>query len=37
VSFQVKRVPSDGSDTMAIDARLHGVTLYITTDAANDA
>jgi len=37
VNFQVKRVPSDGSDTMAIDARLHGVTLYITTDAANDA
>lgn len=37
VTFQVKRVPSDGSDTMAVDARLHGVTLYITTDAANDA
>jgi len=37
VVFQVKRVPSNGSDTMAIDARLHGVTLYITTDAANDA
>lgn len=37
VVFQVKRVPADGSDTMAVDARLHGVTLYITTDAANDA
>lgn len=37
VAYQVKRVPSDGSDTMAIDARLHGVTLYVTTDAANDA
>lgn len=37
VLFQVKRVPADGSDTMAIDARLHGVTLYITTDAATDA
>jgi hypothetical protein len=37
VVFQVKRVPSDGSDTMAVDARLHGVTLYVTTDAANDA
>ena len=37
VMFQVKRVPADGSDTMAIDARLHGVTLYITTDAKNDA
>jgi hypothetical protein len=37
VVFQVKRVVADGSDTMAVDARLHGVTLYITTDAANDA
>lgn len=37
VLFQIKRVPADGSDTMAIDARLHGVTLYITTDASTDA
>lgn len=37
VVFQVKRVPADASDTMAIDARLHGVTLYITTDDASDA
>lgn len=37
IMFQVKRVPSDGSDTMAVDARLHGVTLYITTDASTDA
>lgn len=37
VVFQVKRVPSDGSDTMAVDARLHGVTLYFTTDAITDA
>jgi hypothetical protein len=37
VTFQVKRVPSDGSDTMAIDARLHGVTVYITTNASSDA
>lgn len=37
VKFQVKRVPADGSDTMGIDARLHGVTLYITTDAITDA
>ena len=36
VVFQVKRVPSDGSDTMAIDARLHGVTVYLTTDAITD-
>ena len=37
VQFQVKRVVSDGSDTMAIDARLHGVKLYITLNAATDA
>lgn len=37
VMFQVKRVPSDGSDTMGVDARLHGVSLYITTDASTDA
>ena len=37
VSFQFKRVPGDGSDTMAIDARLEGVTIHITTNAATDA
>lgn len=37
VIFQVKRVPSDGSDTMAIDARLHGIRLFYTTNAATDA
>ena len=37
VIFQVKRVPSNGSDTMAIDARLHGIKLFITTNAATDA
>lgn len=37
VVFQVKRNPSDGSDTMAIDARLHGVLLNFTTNAATDA
>lgn len=37
VVFQVKRVPADAADTMAIDARLHGVTLYFTTDALTDA
>lgn len=36
VQFQVKRNPSDGSDTMAIDARLHGVRLFFTTNAATD-
>lgn len=37
VVFQVYRAVSDGGDTMAIDARLHGVQLYYTTDAATDA
>jgi hypothetical protein len=37
VMFQVSRVVANGSDTMAIDARLHGVQLYYTTDAATDA
>lgn len=37
VFFRLSRVTGDGSDTMAIDARLHGITLYITTDAENDA
>lgn len=37
VMFQVNRTVSDSSDNMAIDARLHGVTLYFTTDASTDA
>lgn len=36
VMFQIARNPSDGSDTMAIDARLHGIVLFITTDAKDD-
>lgn len=36
VVFQVKRVPADAADTLAIDARLHGITLFYTTDAATD-
>lgn len=36
VVFQVKRVPADASDTMAIDARLHGVKIHYTIDAAKD-
>lgn len=36
VWFKIARVPSDGSDTMAIDARLTGITLNITTDADTD-
>lgn len=37
VFFRISRVTGNGSDTMAIDARLHGITLYITTNAGNDA
>lgn len=37
VFFRLSRVTGDGGDTMAIDARLHGITLYVTTDAENDA
>lgn len=36
VLFQVARVPSDGSDTMAIDARLHGVRIFYTVNAKDD-
>ncbi len=37
VIFQVFRKADDATnDTLAVDARLHGVTLYITTDAEND-
>lgn len=37
VFFRISRVTGNGSDTMAIDARLHGITLFITTDAETDA
>lgn len=37
VMFQINRTVSDGSDTMAVDARLHGIVLYMTTNAGNDA
>jgi hypothetical protein len=37
VFFRVARAPSNGSDTMSVDARLHGITLYITTSADTDA
>jgi hypothetical protein len=37
VVFEIARKPADASDTMAIDARLHGVTLYVTTDQMVDA
>ncbi len=36
VFFRLSRVTGNGSDTMAIDARLHGIILYMTTDAPVD-
>jgi len=37
VYFEVYRVPADASDTLAADAKLIAVRLFITTNAANDA
>jgi hypothetical protein len=37
VQFRVHRDPANGSDTMAVDARLHGIKLFFTTSAATDA
>lgn len=37
VHFRAYRKAADGSDTLAVDARLHAVVLFITTDAGNDA
>ncbi|MBA1141764.1 DUF2793 domain-containing protein [Mesorhizobium neociceri] len=37
VQFRIHRDPANGSDTMAIDARLHGCKLLFTLSAANDA
>lgn len=37
VFFRLSRVTGNGSDTMAIDARLHGIVLFITTNAMVDA
>lgn len=36
IFFRVNRNPAAGSDTLAIDARLHGITVYVTTDAGTD-
>ena len=35
--FRVGRDVSDGNDDMAGDCRLHGIKLFFTTDASNDA
>ena len=37
VYFRVYRKSADSGDTLAVDARLHSVVLYLTTDAENDA
>lgn len=37
VVFEVYRDAANGSDTLAGDARLHGVTIFYTTDGKNDA
>lgn len=37
VFFRIGRVPANGSDTLAIDARLHGVVIYLKTLSENDA
>lgn len=35
--FEVFRLPTNGSDTMAVDARLHAVHIHYTTNTGNDA
>src|SRR5882757_4004958 len=37
VQFQLNRTVADAGDTMAINARLHGIRLFFTTNAATDA
>lgn len=37
VMFKLARLPANASDTMAIDARLHSIKLFIMTTAGNDA
>lgn len=37
VQFQINRTVADASDTLAQDARLHGIRLFFTTNAATDA
>ncbi len=36
VTFEIYRDATNGSDTMAIDARLHGVSVHFTTNATTD-
>jgi hypothetical protein len=37
VMFKISRLPANGSDTMAVDARLHAIKLFINTSEGNDA
>lgn len=37
VCFEISRDPADGSDTLAVDAQLLGIMLFITTNAKNSA
>jgi len=37
VYFRAYRNAASGSDTLSVDARLHGIDVFITTDAGNDA
>lgn len=36
VRLTFRRRPTDAADTLAVDARLHGVTVYVTTDQSTD-
>lgn len=36
VQFQISRDPTDGGDTLAVDARLSGIRLYFTTNQAHE-
>jgi hypothetical protein len=36
VLFQIRRAPADVNDTLAVDARLHGISLFMTLDANQD-
>jgi hypothetical protein len=37
VCFRIYRNVANGSDDLAVDARLHAVVIYLNTDAATDA
>lgn len=37
LQFRIFRTPANASDTMAIDARLHGIRLFYTSNASTDA